>query len=87
MKSRAALLALAVGAFGIGATEFTRMGLLPVIAKGLDVNTPTAGMLITAYAVGVMVGAPIMTLLLSPYPSTWAPSTWAMHWAQHSAAA
>lgn len=66
MKPRAALLALAVGAFGIGTTEFTPMGLLPVIATGVGVNIPTAGMLITAYAVGVMIGAPVMTLLLSP---------------------
>jgi MFS transporter, DHA1 family, inner membrane transport protein len=65
MNSRAALLALAVGAFGIGTTEFTPMGLLPVIAKGVDVGIPTAGMLITAYAVGVMIGAPVMTLLFS----------------------
>jgi DHA1 family inner membrane transport protein len=65
MKPRAALLALAVGAFGIGTTEFTPMGLLPVIAKGVGVSIPTAGMLITAYAVGVMIGAPVMTLLLS----------------------
>jgi MFS transporter, DHA1 family, inner membrane transport protein len=65
MKSRYALLALAVGAFGIGTTEFTPMGLLPVIAKGVDVTIPTAGMLITAYAVGVMIGAPVMTLLFS----------------------
>ncbi|AIF47818.1 MFS transporter [Dyella japonica] len=68
MKPRAALLALAVGAFGIGTTEFTPMGLLPVIAKGVDVSIPTAGMLITAYAVGVMVGAPVMTLLFSRLP-------------------
>lgn len=68
MKSRAALLALAVGAFAIGTTEFTPMGLLPVIAKGVDVSIPTAGMLITAYAVGVMVGAPVMTLLFSRLP-------------------
>lgn len=41
------------------------MGLLPVIAKGVDVSIPAAGMLISAYAIGVMVGAPLMTLLLS----------------------
>ncbi|MCB8879480.1 MFS transporter [Acidisoma cellulosilytica] len=41
------------------------MGLLPIIAHGVDVSIPTAGMLITAYAVGVMAGAPIMTLALS----------------------
>jgi DHA1 family inner membrane transport protein len=59
------LLALAIGAFGIGVTEFTPMGLLPIIAHGVHVSIPTAGMLITAYAVGVMAGAPIMTLALS----------------------
>ncbi|MFS8929606.1 MFS transporter [Cupriavidus taiwanensis] len=67
MKSSTALLALAIGAFGIGTTEFAPMGLLPVIAEGVDVNIPTAGMLITAYAVGVMVGAPVMTLLFSRF--------------------
>ncbi|MBQ0710134.1 MULTISPECIES: MFS transporter [unclassified Ochrobactrum] len=56
------LLALAIGAFGIGTTEFSPMGLLPVIADGVDVSIPTAGLLVSAYAVGVMVGAPIMTL-------------------------
>ncbi|KKZ16335.1 MULTISPECIES: MFS transporter [Serratia] len=65
MKINFPLLALAVGAFGIGTTEFSPMGLLPTIAKGVDVSIPMAGMLISAYAVGVMVGAPLMTLLLS----------------------
>lgn len=65
MKVNYPLLALAVGAFGIGTTEFSPMGLLPTIAKGVDVSIPMAGMLISAYAVGVMVGAPLMTLLLS----------------------
>jgi DHA1 family inner membrane transport protein len=59
------LLALAIGAFGIGTTEFTPMGLLPVIAKGVDVSIPTAGMLVSAYAIGVMIGAPVMTLAFS----------------------
>ncbi|MBS0449848.1 MAG: MFS transporter [Proteobacteria bacterium] len=62
-----ALLALAVGAFAIGTTEFTPMGLLPVIADGVQVSIPTAGMLVTAYAVGVMLGAPVMTLLFSRF--------------------
>ncbi|PRH89116.1 MFS transporter [Labrys okinawensis] len=61
------LLALAVGAFGIGTTEFTPMGLLPVIAQGVDVSIPSAGLLISAYAIGVMVGAPVMTLLFSRF--------------------
>ncbi|ADO48427.1 MFS transporter [[Enterobacter] lignolyticus] len=65
MKINFPLLALAIGAFGIGTTEFSPMGLLPVIAKGVDVSIPAAGMLISAYAIGVMVGAPLMTLLLS----------------------
>lgn len=56
------LLALAVGAFGIGVTEFAPMGLLPVIARDLHVSIPAAGLLISAYALGVMIGAPIMTL-------------------------
>ena len=64
MKINFPLLALAIGAFGIGTTEFSPMGLLPVIAKGVDVSIPVAGML-SAYAIGVMVGAPLMTLLLS----------------------
>ncbi|MGB3291247.1 MAG: MFS transporter [Burkholderiaceae bacterium] len=67
MKSSAALLALAIGAFAIGTTEFTPMGLLPVIADGVQVSIPTAGMLVSAYAIGVMVGAPIMTLLFSRF--------------------
>ncbi|MCO6060242.1 MFS transporter [Pseudomonas sp. MOB-449] len=67
MKSGQVLLALAVGAFGIGTTEFTPMGLLPVIAEGVEVSIPSAGMLVTAYAVGVMLGAPLMTLLFSRF--------------------
>jgi MFS transporter, DHA1 family, inner membrane transport protein len=62
MKFHPALLALAAGAFGIGLTEFAPMGLLPVIAGDLHVSIPTAGLLISAYAIGVMVGAPLMTL-------------------------
>ncbi|MET0264321.1 MAG: MFS transporter, partial [Duganella sp.] len=63
----ATLWALAAGAFAIGTTEFTPMGLLPVIADGVNVSIPTAGMLVSAYAVGVMVGAPVMTLLFSRF--------------------
>ncbi|PCE23851.1 MFS transporter [Paraburkholderia acidicola] len=62
------LLALAVGAFGIGTTEFSPMGLLPAIAGSLHVSIPSAGMLISAYAIGVMVGAPLMTLALARWP-------------------
>ena len=65
VKAGLPLLALAVGAFGIGVTEFSPMGLLPVIAEGVNVSIPSAGMLISAYAIGVMVGAPLMTLAFS----------------------
>ncbi|MER6420962.1 MFS transporter [Streptomyces sp. NPDC001137] len=56
-----ALLALAVVAFGIGTTEFATMGLLPQIADGLGVSVPHAGNLVSAYALGVVVGAPVLT--------------------------
>lgn len=59
---RFSLFALALAAFAIGVTEFTPMGLLPVIASDLGISIPKAGMLISAYAVGVLAGAPIMTL-------------------------
>lgn len=62
MKINFPLLALAVGAFAIGTTEFSPMGFLPQIAGNLGISIPTAGMLITAYALGVMIGAPFMTL-------------------------
>lgn len=65
MKINFPLLALAIGAFGIGTTEFSPMGMLPVIAQGVSVSIPAAGMLVSAYAIGVMVGAPVMTLLLA----------------------
>lgn len=56
-----ALLALAIGAFGIGTTEFVVMGMLPEIADGLDVSVSAVGLLISAYAIGVVVGAPTLT--------------------------
>ncbi|MEU6968805.1 MFS transporter [Kitasatospora aureofaciens] len=58
-----ALLALAIGAFGIGTTEFVIMGLLPQIAGDYGVSVPTAGLLVTGYALGVVIGAPLMTVL------------------------
>ncbi|MFF3608920.1 MFS transporter [Streptomyces sp. NPDC002463] len=58
-----ALLALAVGAFGIGTTEFVIMGLLPDIAAEYGVTIPTAGLLVTGYALGVVIGAPLLTVL------------------------
>lgn len=62
MKGNPGLLALAVGAFGIGVTEFAPMGMLPVIAADLRVSIPSAGLLVSAYAMGVLIGAPLMTL-------------------------
>jgi DHA1 family inner membrane transport protein len=62
-----ALLALAIGAFAIGTTEFSPMGLLPQIADGIAVSIPRAGLLISIYALGVMLGAPLMTLWFGRY--------------------
>ncbi|MEU6414311.1 MFS transporter [Microbispora sp. NPDC046933] len=58
-----ALVALAIGAFGIGTTEFVITGLLPQVASDLGVSIPTVGLLVTGYALGVVVGAPPMTVL------------------------
>lgn len=62
MKPNWPLLALAIGAFGIGTTEFAPMGMLPVIADGLRVSIPQAGLLVSGYALGVLAGAPLLTL-------------------------
>ncbi|MFF0624810.1 MFS transporter [Streptomyces sp. NPDC004296] len=58
-----ALLALAIGAFGIGTTEFAVMGLLPDMAADFGVSIPLAGYATTLYALGVVIGAPLMTVL------------------------
>lgn len=58
-----ALLALATGGFAIGTTEFVTMGLLPQIADGVDISIPTAGHIVSAYAIGVVVGAPVIAAL------------------------
>lgn len=63
-----ALLSLTVGSFAIGMTEFVIMGLLPNVAADLHVSISTAGQLITAYAMGVAIGAPILTLLTQRIP-------------------
>ena len=62
------LLPLALGGFGIGMTEFVMMGILPDIASGLHITIPQAGYLITAYALGVVVGAPTLVSLLAKRP-------------------
>lgn len=58
-----ALLALAIGAFGIGTTEFVMMGLLPNIAHTFAISIPAAGHLVSVYALGVVIGAPLLTAL------------------------
>ncbi|MFI9585640.1 MFS transporter [Streptomyces sp. NPDC052236] len=63
-----ALFALAVSAFGIGTTEFVMMGLLPNVADDLGTSVPTAGYLVSAYAIGVVIGAPLLTALGSRIP-------------------
>ncbi|TDV14370.1 MFS transporter [Paraburkholderia caballeronis] len=62
------LLALAVAAFGIGTTEFVIMGLLPDVARDLAVSIPAAGMLVSAYALGVTIGAPIVAIAVANMP-------------------
>lgn len=60
--------ALAIGSFCIGTTEFLTMGLIQEIAQGLNVSIPSAGHFISAYALGVVVGAPIIAILGAKLP-------------------
>lgn len=60
--------ALAVGSFGIGTGEFAVMGLLPDVAAGIGVSIPEAGHLISAYALGVVIGAPLIAILGARLP-------------------
>jgi MFS transporter, DHA1 family, inner membrane transport protein len=62
------LFALAVGAFAIGTTEFATMSLLPMFAQGLGIDAPTAGHVVSAYALGVVVGAPVIAVLGARLP-------------------
>lgn len=64
----AALFALAIGAFGIGLTEFVVAGILPQIARDFGVDIPTAGLMATTYALGVFAGAPILTVMGAKVP-------------------
>jgi DHA1 family inner membrane transport protein len=61
------LLALAMGGFAIGTTEFATMSLLPYFARGLHIDEPTAGHVISAYALGVVVGAPTIAVLTARF--------------------
>lgn len=64
-----ALLALAIGGFGIGMTEFVIMGILPEVANALEISIPEAGHFISAYALGVVVGAPLLTAFGNKWPA------------------
>lgn len=64
----AALTALALGGFAIGTSEFVTMGLLPQIAEGIDQSIPTTGHIISAYALGVVIGAPLIAALSTKLP-------------------
>ena len=57
------LIALALSAFAIGTTEFVIMGMLPEVARDLSVSIPSAGLLVTGYALGVAIGAPLLAVL------------------------
>ena len=63
-----AVFALTIGAFGIGTTEFIIMGLLLQVARDMHVSVPVAGLLISGYALGVFVGAPVLTLATRQAP-------------------
>ena len=62
------LIALASGGFAIGTTEFVTMGVLPQVAEGIDVSIPSAGHVISAYALGVVVGAPVLAFFGARWP-------------------
>ena len=79
ISTKKALLSLAIGGFGIGMTEFVIMGILPDVALALDISIPKAGHFISAYALGVVVGAPLITSI----GRKWAPHKmllWLMIW-------
>src|SRR4051812_21553499 len=62
------LFALAMGGFAIGTTEFASMSLLPYFSAGLGIDEPTAGHVISIYALGVVVGAPLIAVLAARLP-------------------
>lgn len=62
------LIALSAGTFGLGITEFAIMGILPFIAEAFNVSIPEAGHFITAYALGVCIGAPLLLLIAREWP-------------------
>nr|WP_235678083.1 MFS transporter [Mycolicibacterium sarraceniae] len=66
-RAQLGILALALGGFGIGTNEFVSMGLLPEIAGDLYISEPTAGHVISAYALGVVVGAPVIAAVTAKF--------------------
>ena len=66
-----ALFALTLSAFAIGTTEFVIVGLIPTIAEQLNVSLPSAGLLVSLYALGVAIGAPVLTALIGKLPRKW----------------
>ncbi|WP_261387895.1 MFS transporter [Chitinophaga pinensis] len=62
------LFPLMLGGLGIGTTEFVMMGLLPDIASGMKISIPEAGHMISSYALGVVIGAPLLVLMSGSYP-------------------
>jgi MFS transporter, DHA1 family, inner membrane transport protein len=67
-RAQWAELALAIGGFAIGTGEFVMMGLLPDVASDFSVSIPTAGHVISAYALGVVVGAPVISVIAARWP-------------------
>ena len=67
-RRRIALMALALGGFGIGSAEFVSMGLLSMIAQDFSITEEQAGLIITVYALGVVIGAPLITAFTGRIP-------------------
>ena len=67
-QGQLAILSFALGAFAIGVSEFAAMGLLPYYAAGLDVENHIAGHAVSAYAIGVVIGAPVLAILGAKLP-------------------
>ncbi|QNK62197.1 MFS transporter [Pedobacter sp. PAMC26386] len=67
-NTKTSLITLCLGGISLGMTEFMMMGVLPDVAKTLKISIPSAGNLISIYALGVIIGAPIMVAVLGKYP-------------------
>ncbi|MET4139211.1 MFS transporter [Pedobacter sp. UYP1] len=67
-NTKISLITLCLGGISLGMTEFMMMGVLPDVAKTLSISIPSAGNLISIYALGVIIGAPIMVAVLGKYP-------------------